>query len=315
MKKKKLLKTAMISAAAIGLTWILNKAIFYYSTMREVLTSAHGHLYKWRFGNIYYMKKGEGTPLLLVHHLDCSSSSYEWKYISDELAKEHTVYIIDLLGCGHSDKPKMTYTNYMYVQLLNDFVKEVIKGRTDIMTSGNASSLAVMACHMDTSLYNKLLFINPASLRIAGKIPDFGSKLLKYAMCLPVIGTLVYNLCFSVVAINRRFENKYIYKRENIRKADIDAYHESAHLGGSSSKFLYASILSHFTEANIGRALRATDHSIFIIGGQYADNMDEIIDDYMLLNPAVEVTCIQDSSQLPHVERPEEVVENCRIYL
>lgn len=315
MKRKKLLKSAMFSAGAIGLTWILNKAIFYYSTMKEVLTSAHGHLYKWRFGNIYYMKKGEGTPLLLIHHLDCSSSSYEWKYISDELAKEHTVYIIDLLGCGHSDKPKMTYTNYMYVQLLNDFVKDVIKGKTDIMTSGSSSSLAIMACHMDSALYNKLLFINPASLRSAEKAPELGNKILKYAMCLPIVGTLAYNLCFSFVAINRRFENKYIYRRENIRKADIDAFHEAAHLAGSSSKFLYASILNHFTEANVGRALRALDHSIFIIGGQCADHIDDIIEDYVYLNPAVEVTRINECGQLPHVEKPKEVVENCRIYL
>ena len=64
------------------------------------------------------MKKGEGTPLLLVHDLNCASSNYEWKYVVDDLSKRHTVYAIDLLGCGHSDKPKMTYTNYLYVQLL-----------------------------------------------------------------------------------------------------------------------------------------------------------------------------------------------------
>ena len=160
MKKKKLLKTVLISTAAISGTWILNKAVFYYSTMKKILASEHGNIYKWRFGNIYYRKTGEGHPLLLVHDLSCAASGYEWKYLVDELSKKHTVYVIDLLGCGHSDKPKITYTNYLYVQLLNDFVKEVIKGKTDIITSGRASSLAIMACHMEAHLYNRLLFIS-----------------------------------------------------------------------------------------------------------------------------------------------------------
>lgn len=315
MKKKKIVKTTLVSLAAIGMTWILNKAIFFYSTVKQVLNSENGHFYKWRFGNIYYMKKGEGTPLLLVHDLNCASSNYEWKYVVDDLSKRHTVYAIDLLGCGHSDKPKMTYTNYLYVQLLNDFVKDVIKGKTDIMTSNKASSLAIMACHMDTSLYHKLLFINPASVRASYKTPDTGSKALKFAMSMPVIGTLAYNIIFSSLAVSRKFEYEYIYDKDHIRKSDIDAYHEAAHLGGASSRFLYASIRSYFTEAGIERALRACDHSIFIISGAQSFHAEEIAEAYVTINPAIEVSVIEHTRALPHVEKPDKVVENCRIYL
>lgn len=315
MKKQRLMKPVLISAAAVGLTWALNKVVFYYSTMRRILSSEHGHIYKWRFGNIYYRKNGEGTPLLLVHDLSCDASGYEWKYVADKLAGKHTVYVIDLLGCGHSDKPKITYTNYLYVQLINDFVKEVIKGKTDIMTSGHASSLAVMACHMDPGLYNRLLFISPVSVREAAKIPDFKSKVLKYAVCMPVVGTFIYNMCFSKAMTARRFENKYIFDRESVRQADVEAYHESAHLGGTASKYLYASILSHFTEVNIERAIRESNHSMFIIGGENDEKMSDIISEYAQLNPAIEAVTAVGCKKLIHVEAPEIIVDNCHVFL
>lgn len=50
--------------------------------------------------------------MLLLHDLHCASSGREWQYIEDALAQDHTVYTLDLLGCGRSDKPAITYTNF-----------------------------------------------------------------------------------------------------------------------------------------------------------------------------------------------------------
>lgn len=55
-----------------------------------------------------------------------------------KLEKHYTVYTIDLLGCGRSDKPYLTYTNYLYVQLLTDFIHDVIGERPDVVTTGNS---------------------------------------------------------------------------------------------------------------------------------------------------------------------------------
>ena len=75
---------------------------------------------------------------LLIHDLTPSSSAYEWSKMIDELAESHTVYALDLLGCGRSDKPSITYANYLYVQLITDFAKQVIKEtqQTPERTSG-----------------------------------------------------------------------------------------------------------------------------------------------------------------------------------
>ena len=128
--RKKLLKGIVTAAAAAGAVYGMNRLVFFLSTMKDLLTSKEKSYYNWRFGDIYYARKGEGRPVLLLHQLSASGSDCEWQSMIDELAENHTVYTIDLPGCGRSQKEKMVYTNYLYVQAVNDFVKHVIKTKS-----------------------------------------------------------------------------------------------------------------------------------------------------------------------------------------
>ena len=68
-------------------------------------------IFNWKFGNISYKKYGSGKPILLIHELNCGASNMEWDRFYEELGQTNTVYMVDLLGCGLSDKPYITYTN------------------------------------------------------------------------------------------------------------------------------------------------------------------------------------------------------------
>ena len=118
--------------------------------MKENLSSHPGHYNDWKHGRIYYTKTGSGAPLLLIHDLHPASSSYEWSRMMKKLEKTNTVYTIDLLGCGRSDKPNITYTNYLYVQLMNEFISNVINEKTDVIATGDSLSFVVMACQMES---------------------------------------------------------------------------------------------------------------------------------------------------------------------
>ena len=110
--RSKLLTLLILSAGAATTTALINKAIKLSATSRNVLGEPEALCYKWRLGNIYYTRTGSGKPLLLVHDLTPASSGYEWKNLVGKLAENHTVYTIDLLGFGRSEKPNLTYTNY-----------------------------------------------------------------------------------------------------------------------------------------------------------------------------------------------------------
>ena len=141
-------KTLLFISTAIGTTTLAFHAInkFIFNASDEHSEEDRPNYYHWKFGNIYYKKAGSGSPLLLIHDLNHYSSSMEWDKVIDTLSEKHTVYTIDLLGCGKSDKPAITYTCYLYVQLLTDFIRDIIGEKTDIIATGASSSFVTAAC-------------------------------------------------------------------------------------------------------------------------------------------------------------------------
>ena len=129
MKKstKRLLFLVGASAAAI---YAYNKYIELTATEKNLLSTDEGEFFQWNDERIFYTKKGEGSPILLIHDANASASSEEWTKLVRRLEKKHTVYTIDLLGCGRSSKPALEYTNYLYVQMISSFVKNIIQEKS-----------------------------------------------------------------------------------------------------------------------------------------------------------------------------------------
>jgi len=109
---KKLVTLSVLTTMSGAAIYFLNKTLDTAAVRKNLLASAEKEIFSWQFGDIFYTKKGTGTPMLLLHDLHCASSGREWQYIEDALAQDHTVYTLDLLGCGRSDKPAITYTKW-----------------------------------------------------------------------------------------------------------------------------------------------------------------------------------------------------------
>ena len=129
--KKSTKNFLFFTTATMAGMYTYNQFVAASSTKKNMLPTKNGSYYSWKQGNIFYTKIGKGTPILLIHDTNSASSSVEWLKVAKKLQKNHTVYTIDLLGCGLSDKPGVSYTNYMYVQLITSFIKDVIKNKTD----------------------------------------------------------------------------------------------------------------------------------------------------------------------------------------
>lgn len=54
-------------------------------------------------GRMRYLQAGSGPPLLLIHGL--LGYSFSWRFNIPAFAQKHTVYAVDLLGTGFSDRP------------------------------------------------------------------------------------------------------------------------------------------------------------------------------------------------------------------
>lgn len=312
--KHKLLTISILLSIATGIIYLINRLIFASATMKDLLKSDSNHYYDWRFGKIHYTKQGSGSPILLIHDLTVYSSDFEWNRIISEVSKKHTVYTIDLLGCGRSDKQKITYTNYMYVQIISDFIKKIIGEKTDIIASGYSGSFTVLACHNEEDLFGKIMLINPPSLSTLNKAPNKRTKLLKHLLEVPIFGTLVYNMITARDNVELLFTEQYFYNPFHIVNTIVDTYYEAAHKGSGNAKFLLSSIIGCYTNNNIFHALSAINQSIFIVAGAEEKEIQETIDQYTQCNSAIEVVKLDSVKHLPQIESPNKLLEQIYIF-
>lgn len=312
--KRNIKTTIVLSTISLGVLHIMNHCISAAATVRGLLNKHNGNYYDWRFGNIYYTKNGSGTPLLLLHDTSPISSSYEWNELIQQLSKDYTVYAIDLLGCGRSDKPNITYTNFLYVQMISDFVKNVIGGKTDVAASGLTGSCVIMACYNNPELFNKIMLVNPESSSRLSRIPGTHSKIRKLILEIPVIGTAVYHLLTRKENIEYIFSERYFHNPFKVQRKYTDLYYESAHLAQSGGKYLLSSINGMYMNINITKALSEINTSIFITFGKYCKESKNIADEYASINPSVETEFIEDTKVLPQLEAPEKLYEKMKIF-
>ena len=314
MKWKKRLTTLAalggLSALAIHVT---NKLIYFSSTIDNLLSNTDGHVYEWRFGNIFYTKQGSGEPILLLHDLTPVSSGYEWNKIVSELSKTNTVYTLDLLGCGRSDKPSLTYTNYFYVQMVCDFIKHIVSKKCSIVATGDSSSIALMSALNDKEIISQILLINPSDLNQLSTVPTKRTKSVKFLLEMPLLGTLLYNIIMRKDSIDTTFLLNYFYEPEKITPEIIRTYHESAHKDNSHSKYLFASIKGRFTNVNISQCLKSLNNSIFILASKGNPENERIAREYKELIPSIEIATLSKVKHLPQLEDPKQVLEQISI--
>ena len=295
---------SFLAIAGTGM-YAFNKFIEFTSQSRNLTFYDDENYYSWRNGTIFYQKKGKGKPILLIHDLNPISSSIEWKNIIDRLSKNHTVYAIDLIGCGKSDKPEETYINFLYVKLVNDFIQDIIQEKTDIVATGASFTFSVMASRMAPEQINHLITINPSSISQNNELPDLISKCKKRIFELPIIGTFIYNMIARNNAIYQLFETKYYENFTRIPSKLIDIYYEAAHLQGSKGKFLYGSIVGNYTNINIDQAIKLIDHPITMIMSKDYLQAKE----YLKLNSNIKHYEISHLGYLPQLEYPDKIIK------
>lgn len=313
--KKNIRNLFILTTLTTASIYAINKFINISSTVKNLLKTDHGHFYDWKYGKIFYSKSGKGSPVLLIHDLTPASSSMEWERIYKSLSKKHTVYTIDLIGCGRSSKPNLTYTNYLYVQLITDFVTNIIKEKTTIISTGASCSFSIMACNMNPECFAKIVLINPENLSDLARIPSKHKNILKRLIDLPIIGTFLYNILYCSLGVEKTFSQDYYFKSNLVSSKTMDSYYEAAHLDNSKGKYLLSSIIANYTNINIVHALEKIQNDIYIICGKENDASRYIVDSYSQHNPSIESAYVDNSRYLPQMETPERLLKQLEIFL
>lgn len=303
---KKFTKAILFGCGFLGAAACINDLIF--KSMDDIYVELD-NFYTWKFGSIHYSVKGSGEPILLIHDTISGSGIHEWENNINLLSKYYTVYAIDLLGFGNSDKPRITYSGYLYISLINDFIKNVINKKTSIIASGNSASFAVVAELFSPDMINKLILVSPKG----GNYPTKKDSILKFILESPIIGTSIYNIKNSKLYIEYLLSKYFYYNEDSDFK---DKFYISAHMGGPSSKYSALASEFNYLNINLNKHIRNVTAPIHVIWGEN----DEInpIENYNSIAkncPDVSLSIFEDTKSMPHVENPKEFYKTCKMFL
>ena len=90
-------------------------------------------------GRVHYAHAGQGMPVLLLHGIGCSTRS--WEPVMPLIAERMSVYALDMLGHGDSDKPRLNESNEPF--LVPDWTDNLVSfmetnGLVKACVAGNA---------------------------------------------------------------------------------------------------------------------------------------------------------------------------------
>lgn len=312
---KKMITAGILSTCALATIHILNRTQNFLYTSGKLLSCSENNYYKWRFGQIKYDKKGNGNPILFVHDLTVGSSGYEFHRLINNLTNQYEIYAPDLLGYGLSDKPSLTYTNHLYEQLICDFIKNIIGRKVSVVATGNSVPFIITACQHNPELFDKMIFINPQNLYSQNQIPSKQTKFLKFIFETPVIGTFIYNIFNTKHNFEKTFIEDYFYDKTNIKEKYILNYMEASQLSGCYAKYSFASFTGKFMNTNIIHSLKEINNSILMIGGANKKDIETTLENYVYYNNSIETVYLSETKHLPHLEAPDKVLEQIRLFL
>lgn len=276
-----------------------------------VILSKNDKVYQWKDLKINYTEKGNKTApvLLLLHNLTPSSSKEEWYKIDKTLAQDYHIYELDLPGCGKSDKPDITYINYIFVQLISDFIKEIIREKANICAAAFSSSFSLMTARMNPDLIDKIIIINPTSINDLIRPLTTQGKIKDHVLGLPIIGTFLYNCLQSKSLIEDHYISHYYYNKKNVLPKEIDISYYNAHFNQSRGKYLFGSILANYTNINIIHALPMIKNEIYLItNGKHTS----LVHEYKQYNDKIHAIYVSNCRLLPQLEIPATIAEKIK---
>jgi pimeloyl-ACP methyl ester carboxylesterase len=256
--------------------------------------------YPWRGYRIAYTVRGNGPALLLVHGVYAAASAYEWRRVVDALAARHTVYTIDLLGFGRSDRPSIRYTPELFVDLLSDFLRDVAAPCTVIGNAlGAAYAVATAALHPER--VSALALVEPTGYTRCARNSGRWGDLLRIPL------SIVYHLIASRGALRRDLELSYAYA-SGVSDDTVDHLYWTAHQPGA--RHAPAAFLALQLSLDLKRLWPALAHPTLLIWGAHP-HLTALADlrAFRAARPATDAAVIEGAGDLPHDECPDDFVE------
>jgi len=260
--------------------------------------------FEWRDRRIAFTKHGEGPPILLLHGIHAAAWSYEWRNNIDQLARTNTVYTIDLLGFGRSDRPAIRYSARLYIALISDFVSRVIDEPTVLVASSLSGAYAIVLAARDPDRFPAVALIAPSGLVRLNEPVGIGGEAGRLAVDTPIAGTAVFNALVSRPNLRRYLRNAY--SNDSLVTRDlVEVYYATSHQRGA--RHAPGAFLSGHLNIDVRHALRRLSQPALLVWGEEGSTAPvEEFRGFRELKRDLEISVLSPAGDLPHDERAED---------
>jgi len=108
-------------------------------------------------GNMHFIKKGSGYPVVLLHPL--GTSVWTWEGVLDSISQNYTCYAFDMLGHGESDKPNRHFSLPDYAQALDHACQVLNIHRAHVVGNSVGAVLATETAARFPERVDKLVLV------------------------------------------------------------------------------------------------------------------------------------------------------------
>jgi len=223
--------------------------------------------YEWKFGDVAYIRRGWGEPLLLLHNIYPGASRDEYEHNIDALAQHFTVYAVDFLGFGDSDAPRLRYTANTYITLIHDFLTDVVGGPAHIVSAGLTCAYAAKVAVWRRELVRSVAMLCPRSEPIGLDAPRWIAPLQHFVLSSPTLGNAYYDTMSSSAEITAYLRNSFANPRQ-VTRAKVQRLVDNAALPGGA--YPYASLVSGYLDGNLLATLPNVDVPVLLVWGRQA---------------------------------------------
>ena len=303
---KKSTKVLLGIGAAIATPVIINHVIAKKTAARiqqaePPLSEDETQIYAWEYGDIRYVTKGEGKPLLLLHGIYPGACGLEWEDVIEYFAQDYKVYVPDLLGFGYSSKPALDYCNYLFVRLIKDFAENVIGQPVTAVASLHTAAALASCASLNPEDFEKIVLVSPTGLETETPLAKDEDGILKKLLESPILGTSFYNALCSKKGLAAFYENE----GHHLDDEELDRFYLAAHAEGAQGKYALAALFGKFFNTDIKATLGQLEVPYSIITGDNQPKGDDF-KTYHGMDDAYDAQVVEGTGLLPHTENPEQ---------
>jgi pimeloyl-ACP methyl ester carboxylesterase len=285
----------------------------YYQSRAREITLAGSSLGPLR---VHYREAGDGPPLLLVHGL--MTSSYSFRYVIDELARDFRVIVPDLPGAGRSAPPQARLTGAALATFLVELTRALGIYGCPVVGNSMGGYLCMRAALTDPRAFSRIVNVHsPAGA-------DWRHHAMHALLSLPGAQALLARFV-------RLSPHRWVHRNVHYYDESLKSLEEAAEYGDPLATpegvrafvgYLYDTFAPRDLEGFLAELTERRDAGrpfpvplLLLYSRQDPLVPPRVGDQLHALVPDAPLEWLEDTSHFAHVDTPELVLPHLRSFL